>query len=593
MSARLDVLFVNPYSSAKLNYHTQNDAMMYMASYLRNNGVTAQIIDLNLATREDNFQKLHDHLRRHRPRIAAVSGRWWRQLYGTCDVGRQIKAFDPTIMTVSGGDSASMFAEDMCRHGYFDAVIRGKALLPLLQLARGETAANTVWRENGSIKSTPMTYFRADEALELRLSAVDEIFEDPDRELSPTPYIWLGEGCPYNCLYCAAARSVQTANLMQAENGAKIRYRSADLVLDDLDKLSKWRTAFLFDYQPDKSTVLKEIIKQVDERRYGLIYEPWSMRNVDHELIQMLGEKMRFTYYALDPQTYSEPLRERLAARKIAKPFITNSGLETVCEDVSRLGDIVLTTGTTSMPTEQDDDIVVSQGYRRQLMEQFSGMENTWLSPVVLDPGAPMGVANDKYGIVLGRRGFDQFLEFSRAAIVENPVSFYQQLFDTARAYAAGDDAMVDRFNYLCGFHYQEDPGLGVRHLAATLNIISPAVEPFRADEITESVVDGVPHYAIKGNGRQLPNFGHVASRIVEAGHREVSIDASECRFLSGLPDSLVNCKSPSWSYIIVSPQIRKLCAMISRGDVRATIKTPPLPADSFLHPSALHAAAR
>jgi hypothetical protein len=134
--APLDVLFVNPYINGAGD-HLFNEAVLWIGSYLTRRGLTCRIVDLNRGGLEENREKLRDHLRRHRPRFAAISGRWWDALYGTCDVARVIKEFDPSVVTVTGGETASHFANQLCQRPEFDIVIRGKSELPLARLVRG------------------------------------------------------------------------------------------------------------------------------------------------------------------------------------------------------------------------------------------------------------------------------------------------------------------------------------------------------------------------------------------------------------------------------------------------------------------------
>jgi radical SAM superfamily enzyme YgiQ (UPF0313 family) len=151
------------------------------------------------------------------------------------EVITDIKGIDPEILTVMGGPHVSFCAPNTL-HAYpgLDAIVLGegeRTIVELVQVANNSHAWSGV---NGIAyrKGTEIRFTEKREPLEEL-----DILPVPDRRLLPLGrYRALGmpislttsRGCPYKCIFCVGRKMV----------GARIRYRSAGNIVDELEYLS-------------------------------------------------------------------------------------------------------------------------------------------------------------------------------------------------------------------------------------------------------------------------------------------------------------------------------------------------------------------
>jgi hypothetical protein len=582
---RLDLLFVNPYKNAKGD-HLLNYAMMWIASYLLQNGKAVRIIDMNRGSIEENHEKLRENLRRYRPRYVAVSGRWWDSWFGTCEIARVTKEFDPSIGLVTGGEQASHFADDVCKHGLFDVVLRGKAELPLLRLLNDEEPPNAVLKRGGLVRRTAQSYFHDQDFLNhTRLSPLHELFDEPNAEIDSVPYVWLGDGCPYNCMYCTQATSAQS----DSPNGpGKVRYRSADVVLSDLEEIAKYRTTFFFDFSPTRSPVLEEVVRSLPKRRYGVIWEPWNLRLMEPSFIDTFADAFAYTKYVLDPQVFHHELRKKLASKRFCKPYVSNEHLELLLQKMSDCGNALFTaTGAYGLPFEELADVEAGEAYRSSLIERFPALEFSFVLPLMVEPGSPLSKNPEAYSVSLTRRTYEEYFVHSRDVLFRSPVPWFQGILDAVKAYADGSHDTAQRsFNEHCGMYFSEDPSRAIRHMVPSLDNPSSVVRrrPYAADEIVKTISGDVARYRLARNGRELVNFGFIASDIIGEGHRDVEIDLTQCGWLPQVPRSILTPETTySASYFPAPPALAPLFDAIERGTLRARFLAPEVTETSFL----------
>jgi len=594
----LDILFISPYKNIR-GEHLLNYSMLWIASYLHRHGKSVRVIDMNFGDLEGNHEKIRDYLRRYRPRVVAVSGRWWDSWYGTCEAARVVKEYDPSIRLVTGGEQASHFAVDVCRSTAFDVVIRGKAERPLLQLLQDEEPANAVIKHNGSLRSTPLGYFHTQEELDAaRLSPLAEIMEDVDSELDAAPYIWLGDGCPYNCLYCTQASSAQAAS----PNGpGKVRYRPAESVLSDMDEIARYRDVFFFDFQPTRSPVLEEITRSTAKGRFGIIWEPWNIRLMDTSFVDLMAQTFTFVKFVLDPQVFGHSLRKKLAAQRFVKPYVSDEQLETLLQRISGAGNALFDlSGAYGLPLEEMADVNEGEAYRVSLIDRFPAFEYSFVVPIMVEPGSPLSLRPEAYSLALGRNSYAEYHAHSRDRVFACERSWSQSIADAVESYAREpNEAAAQAFNEHCGVHFVDDPHRVIRHMAAAAgNPTSSKIlrkKPYGTNEIARSADGNTVQYRLAGNGRELLNFALVADEILtmKAAGQLFEVDLTGCGWLPSLSRTVVAPPSAySYSHMAASPKIGSLLEEMDRGGVNVRVRTGPVPETSFLAPYARQLAA-
>jgi hypothetical protein len=579
---RADVLFVNPYLTVAGD-HMFNEGILWIASYLHRNGVRVRILALNRPSLEENHEKLRDALRRHEPRFVLISGRWWDSLHGTVDVARRVKELLPSAVVGTGGETAGHFAAELCSLPEIDFVVRGKSELPLLHAVRGERLVNCTWKQDGSVRHGPMEYFHtADDLAESRLEPLEELFDAPDLELGASPYVWLGDGCPYDCLFCTNAASSQER--------PKVMYRPAERVLHDLEVLGRLRDVFLFDFQPTRSGALEEVIRQVPSKRYGVIYEPWAVRLMDTDLVDRLCDAFSTCKFVFDPQVFSEELRSSLAGRRAVKPFVSNEHLERLLAHIgTRENARFSVSGLCGLPGEEARHVQAGEQYRQSLLERFPAMESSYVLPLVTEPGSPLARDPEAHGAVLLRRTFDEYLAHSRDVLFPAPVPWFMTMLGIAKEFARSPrPEHVSGFNRHCGVITGPDPARALTHAAMTLrnpaNQFHLAERPFRAEEIETTSQDGTRSYRIAGNGRALLNLAIVARDALASGAERIELDLRECAWLAHMTEPSI-CPSSvySFNYLHHDPAVPAMFAATRKGALEVRCRALDVPERSFL----------
>lgn len=584
--AGIDMLFVSPYINSS-GAHLLNNTLLWLASFLSGNGLQTRIVDMNRGSLEGNREKLREHLRRHRPRFVAVSGRWWDSLYGACDVARVVKEYDPKVITVTGGETAGHFAAELCRRPEFDVVFRGKSELPLLHLVQGKPLMNCVSKQGGTIREHPVRFYHTAGTIEeILLQPLPEILDDPDEELGVAPYVWLGDGCPYDCIYCTNASSAQR----DSPNGpGRILYRSAEAILNDLEQLGRYRDVFFFDFEHASPAVLEEVIRNIPPKRFGLIYEPWS-RLGNASLVDRLTETFTFCNFIIDPQVFSEALREKLAARGWIKPFVSNDRLEEFLERICRAENAIFhLSGLCGLPFEEPRHVEEGDAYRSRLFERFPAMSYSFVLPLMIEPGSPINRNPGAASAVILRKTFDEYLDHSFRNVFSSPVIWWDKMAEIVFNWALDPKPEhVEAFNEYCGVYIGEDPARSIDHtVMSAANPSNPfrlALEPFKPGEIDRFVSDGTVRYRIDGNGRALHNLATVAREIKASEPESVEIDLRDCAWVVNLPRTvLIPPNYQSIEYLHRDPTLSDFLRSAERKDIDVRFLVHRKPSHSFL----------
>jgi len=213
--------------------------MLYIATYLRENGVDISIIDE--ATQGYSLKDIIDWVKKEDPEILGFS---------TCSssgrkaalIAEKVKSENPNMVTVFGNFYATFNAERILKkYPFVDAIIRGEGEHTSLELAKClekngdlKKVLGINFRDNGKIISTP------DRPL---IKDVDSL-PFPDRELLDVEYhnttagivvapkkfssFVSSRGCVFRCRFCGCRRLARSL----------WRSRSVDNIMEELHLLS-------------------------------------------------------------------------------------------------------------------------------------------------------------------------------------------------------------------------------------------------------------------------------------------------------------------------------------------------------------------
>ncbi len=226
-----------------------------IADYLSRNGYSARVDNLGERMVTSERFDAKKHIANLSARVYGIDLHWCVHAQGAIEIARLCKQLHPESMVVLGGLTATVFSEEIIRKfGFVDAVVRGEAEKPFLQLMRAldeqnelEGVPNLTFRDgDGELKSVPLMKPSAD-LDEFEFTRLDLV--EPKRSIFtpgmlPSWGIPVCRGCSHNCVSCGgSAYSYRT--YLGRERPA---FRSPEKIAQDIRKLSGQgiRLVFLF-----------------------------------------------------------------------------------------------------------------------------------------------------------------------------------------------------------------------------------------------------------------------------------------------------------------------------------------------------------
>jgi radical SAM superfamily enzyme YgiQ (UPF0313 family) len=309
----------------------------FIADFLKNKGIKTQIIHENLEKQLDNNFSIIKHIKKFNPTICCISINWHQQSTSTIKKILEIKESFPSLKIVTGGFTASYFAEKLLREfPSIDYVIRGDAETPLYKLAKNtdpKTIPNLIWRNNKKkvitnkktyqisnsiLRNASFTNFKLlknyQTYFEMRMNTESENNEG-------IFYFSAGRGCNGNCLYCAGGRLAQ----QKFNNRNSVFYYPIPFIISELKNLRKYKINTwnsCFDPNPYSDFYIK-LFKEIRRNKIKLTHHFDCFGLPNKKFIDDF--KATFSQKSalnLSPETGSETLR-----KKIKSFYYTNTNL--------------------------------------------------------------------------------------------------------------------------------------------------------------------------------------------------------------------------------------------------------------------------
>jgi non-ribosomal peptide synthetase component F/acyl carrier protein len=390
--------------------------LLYIASFLRRNGIEAycQWNDINITgdLLKSNVEKL---LSRIRPRLVGVSMKWFPHIARSLEICRIIREFDPSIIIVVGGNTASYYKEEIIKYDQVDYVISGDGEVPILKLCLGEDhIPNCIYKKDGEVIATPISYVQDEKnSSEIYLSHLPRIFvTEKDPYLSPYFYICTGKGCSMQCFYCGGCRDAQE----KIFNRAKPFMRGVKEVRNDIIAARGYTAFFLFDFDlPAYQSIdyYKNIWEGIDLSNHFCRFYFWMLPS--SEFLDYVVKVFKYVYINIDLCSLSEPHRLKLSSLGLVKPQPTDEELFSFFHRCANYDNLeVIINQVTGLPHFTPEDIQKSHETLSKLLAKYPFLKPMDWGRLHAQPGAPLIDTCEQYGMHSYAKTFEDFLHYSQ-----------------------------------------------------------------------------------------------------------------------------------------------------------------------------------
>ena len=257
----MKVLMINPpYSSSKYKFIglvAPPLGIAYIAAMLERNGVTVKILDSPAL--DIGHETVKKEIQSYSPDIVAVTS-VTPTIESALKTAQISKEACPNVITVLGGYHPTFTYEEVLKNDFVDIVVCGEGEQTMVEMVDALENGKDLRDVNGIVTKNFKTPPR-------------EIIEDldsipfPARHLLPmdeykilnmkltTGTIVSGRGCPYKCSFCASS----------AMHGQKLRLRSAENVVDEMEHLVNDHNIEMVAFMDDTFTLNKNRVYEICE----------------------------------------------------------------------------------------------------------------------------------------------------------------------------------------------------------------------------------------------------------------------------------------------------------------------------------------
>ena len=442
---KYDILLFNP-PQTKSYIVLSNLALLWIASFLKRNGVRVRVFYLDHKFKATVRKAISDY----KPKYAAVSCKWYADLYGATLVAKEIRKLDKEITIIAGGITASYFDEELLRNSDFDMVVRGDAELPLLNVIKDRAPINRTVKDRGAIQRNKLEYIQEHRDIKgHRLVEPSAIMENPGEVLSRVNFIWTGKGCTQNCFYCAGSSSVQK----QVFGRSGLFYRPVRDVLADIAVLSKYSKYLMFDFAcpPHADGYYLRLFKGVPQGELVLTFFHWGIPS--KKLVDRMSASFKAVSLHFDTTTLCEELRGSLSGRNLLKPFFSNGELEDIISYCVKKRNItIVLDNIAGLPSERVSHVKKHTDFARYLAQKYPIIEFISYMPLSAEPGSILQKHYKRFNMNCCRNGFMDFLNLSRRAFNSNiayPFSrFFSRRNRTSHPYGLYERGFSEKSNW-------------------------------------------------------------------------------------------------------------------------------------------------
>ena len=232
----IDCLFIHPSTHYRSQTQDMKDLITFitmpmgtiaMADLLHVNGYSTKIYHTGIEQVYKRSFIVEDLFSQHDPKVVGIDLHWYVHSYDAMRIADIVKQQTDAFVVIGGFTSTFFSQEIMANFDSVDAIIRGDAEIPLLDLMKNlpkdtlEEVPNLIYRTKRGIKTSKGVFIADEEDLgkldytnfEL-LSNYDKYHRVTTQTGDLDPYGWklhlkrmawvpLGRGCTVNCSYCS------------------------------------------------------------------------------------------------------------------------------------------------------------------------------------------------------------------------------------------------------------------------------------------------------------------------------------------------------------------------------------------------------
>ncbi len=380
--------------------------ILYLASYLRRHGVEAvvRLFDDDV-TPKDIRRSLTRLLQHVKPGVVGVSLKWFHHLARARVIADAIKAIDPSVRVVLGGNTAAYWWRELSAWPCVDDLVLGDGEAPLLALCQGHPAPPNVVRRGADGPSrAPLAYVQGATSDETYYSHFDDLFLSQLDACSFSGWVAPGKGCSENCLYCGGTRGVQRASFGRA----KAFLRPEGAVQRDHREVLPRSWQLRYDFQGSSAEYLEACWGDVDLSKHSTTYFLWGVPRPG--LLAALSRRFARVFVVLDIGCFSETQRLEQMKRGLLKPCPTDAELVQVIDEARRYPNLELeVSGIAGLPFAS----------RATLDEERRHVDRVLAAGCVIgyqrleaQPGALVTEHPARFDMETEARTFDEFLAY-------------------------------------------------------------------------------------------------------------------------------------------------------------------------------------
>lgn len=348
------------------------------------------------------------------PILVAIGLNWVHFSEGAIETARRLKARNPNLPIVVGGQHASLFAGEIARSysDCVDGVIQGEAELPLLALC--EALA-----DRGAFPTDVPGVFCASRAAPAQ-QVVEDIdvlpsysyttFQTAPQQRDVAAISTTRGPCPFRCAWCIepVIGRVQGRRKLQFHSAAHIARQMETLMREGIDRFTIQDNFFVGGDHKLVGLAEEMVRRRLRPRHLNVFAHPESFGVDGFSALAASSDKA-----SLDFGVETGSVRvAKINHRRLDPDLVVRQTASAI-----ECGVEVYTWWMVGLPGEDPAALAETEELILRTMEV--GGVPRWVSPLILFPKTPIHDAPDAFGVTTRFKDFEDYTAFSRTTLTE------------------------------------------------------------------------------------------------------------------------------------------------------------------------------